>query len=151
VLPASVDVNSKLALVEFVGFTGDDVIVVLGGPVSTVHVRAAGVGSVFPTASVARTCTVWLPSARPVYVLGLVQAANAPASSLHWNVLLASVEVNEKLALVAFVGLTGPSVIVVSGAVASTVHVKLAGVASVLPAGSVARTSNVWEPSVRPV
>ena len=35
------------------------------------------------------------------------------------------------------------------GAVVSTVHVKLAGVASVLPASSVARTWKVWLPSER--
>ena len=34
-----------------------------GGAVSTVHVYAAGLGSVLPATSVARTDTVWLPSA----------------------------------------------------------------------------------------
>ena len=43
----------------------------------------------------------------------------------------------------------GPAVIVVSGGVVSTVKVRVAGVASVLPAGSVARTSKVCEPSSR--
>ena len=42
-----------------------------------------------------------------------------------------------------FDGLAGPLSMVVFGAVVSTVHVELAGVASVLPAASVARTSNV--------
>ena len=37
------------------------------------------------------------------------------------------------------------------GAPVSIVQVKLAGLASVLPAASVARTSNVCEPSARPV
>ncbi len=37
------------------------------------------------------------------------------------------------------------------GAAVSIVQVKLAGVASVLPAASVARTWKVWEPSARPV
>ena len=37
------------------------------------------------------------------------------------------------------------------GAAVSIVQVKLAGVGSVLPAASVARTSKVCEPSVRPV
>ena len=36
------------------------------------------------------------------------------------------------------------------GAVASIVHVWVAGVASTLPAGSVARTWKVWLPSARP-
>ena len=39
----------------------------------------------------------------------------------------------------------------VSGATVSTVHARLAGVASTLPARSIARTSNVWMPSERPV
>ena len=45
---------------------GPDVIVVSGVSVSTVKVRVAGVASVFPTASVARTRKVWLPWASPV-------------------------------------------------------------------------------------
>ena len=36
-----------------------------GAPASTSHVNAAGVGSVLPTASVARTRKVWLPSPSP--------------------------------------------------------------------------------------
>jgi hypothetical protein len=143
VLPASVDVKEKLALVWLVGFAGVEVIDVFGGPVSIVQVWLAGVGSVLPTGSIARTCTVWLPSASPVYVLGLVQEANAPASSLHSNVLPASEEVKLKVALVWLVGLVGAEVIVVSGGVASTVHVYVAGVGSTFPAGSVALTSNV--------
>jgi hypothetical protein len=37
-----------------------------------------------------------------------------------------------------------------AGAVVSTVQVRCAGVASTLPAASVARTANAWEPSLRP-
>jgi hypothetical protein len=40
---------------------------------------------------------------------------------------------------------------VVLGAVASTVHVKVAGVASTFPAASMALTEKVWLPSARPV
>ena len=40
---------------------------------------------------------------------------------------------------------------VVSGTCRSTVQVRLAGLGSGLPAGSVARTVNVWEPSASPV
>ena len=50
-----------------------------------------------------------------------------------------------------FEGSFGWAVIVVFGAAVSIVQVKLAGVASVLPAASVARTWKVWEPSPRPV
>ncbi len=49
----------------------------------------------------------------------------------------------------------GPLVIVVSGGVvsvgATTVQLRLAGEASVLPAASVARTSNVCEPTATPL
>ena len=65
--------------------------------------------------------------------------------------LPASVEVKLKLALVWLVGLDGLAVMVVFGAVVSTVHVYAAGVESALPAGSVDVTENVWGPSVRPV
>ena len=56
-----------------------------------------------------------------------------------------------KLAPWLFVGLVGALSICVSGATVSTVQVKLAGEASVLPAASVARTWKVCEPSARPV
>ena len=58
---------------------------------------------------------------------------------------------NENDAPVALVGSLGCAVIVVFGAAVSTVQVKEAGVGSVLPAASVARTSKVCEPSARPV
>ena len=44
----------------------------------------------------------------------------------------------------------GPESIEVFGAVVSIVQVELAGVASTLPAWSIARTSKVCEPSARP-
>ena len=44
----------------------------------------------------------------------------------------------------------GPSRSRSFGAVVSTVQVKLAGVASVFPAWSIARTSKLWEPSASP-
>ena len=55
---------------------GPDEIVVSGGVVSataTVHVRAAGVLSMFPAASIARTRKVWLPAASAEYPFGEVQ------------------------------------------------------------------------------
>ena len=45
----------------------------------------------------------------------------------------------------------GPAVIVVSGATVSTVKARVAGVASVFPAASIARTLNVWGPWASPV
>ncbi len=64
-------------------------------------------------------------------------------SSLHSNVEPAFVEenVNDGDALVVMP--VGPVLIVVSGAAVSTVNDRVAGVASTLPAASVARTENV--------
>src|SRR6185295_14195020 len=58
-----------------------------------------------------------------------------------------SVEVKLKSALDELLGSDGVAVIDVSGAVVSTVHVYVCGVAAPFPAASVAWTSNVWEPS----
>jgi hypothetical protein len=69
-----------------------------------------------------------------------VQEVNAAPSRLHENVLFGSVDVKLKLAPVLVVGDTGLAVIVVSGGIRSTVHEKLAGVKSMLPAPSAART-----------
>jgi hypothetical protein len=111
----------------------------------------AGVASTFPAPSVARTWNVCVPRARAEYVFGLVHAANAAASSLHSNVEPLSLEVKSNEAVVAVVGSAGADEIVVFGAVTSTVHVYAAGVASMLPAKSVARTSKVCEPSASAV
>jgi hypothetical protein len=123
VLPPSVDVKLKLAAVEFVGFVGLAVMVVFGAVASIVHVKLAGEGSVFPAVSTALTWNVWLPAVRPEYARGLEHAAKAAPSRLHWKLLPASVEVKERLALVWFVGFVGCAVIVVFGAVVSTVQV----------------------------
>ena len=48
-------------------------------------------------------------------------------------------------------GSLGVASMVVSGAAVSTVQPEEAGVGSTLPAASVARTSNVWLPSLSPV
>ena len=78
--------------------------VVSGGGTLTVHVWLAGVGSVLPAASVARTSKVWDPFARLEYDAGEMQAPQAPASSRHWNVEPSSLEVNEKLAVATVSG-----------------------------------------------
>ena len=54
--------------------------------VLTVNVADAGVASALPSASVARTAKVWVPSASASVVNGVVQAANAAVSRRHWNV-----------------------------------------------------------------
>ncbi len=119
----------------------------------TVHVRLAGVGSVFPAASVARTSKVWEPPESPVYDLGEVHALHAPPSRRHWNVEPASLDVNEKLADGEVTVPDGPEVIVVSGGVVSAggaiVHERLTG-ELVFPAASVARTSKAREPVESP-
>jgi hypothetical protein len=75
-----------------------------------------------------------------------VQGAKAPsstASRLHWKVAPGSLE-KVKVALVWFVTAGGPAlVIVVFGGVRSITQVCVAGLASVFPAGSLARTSKV--------
>ena len=78
-----------------------------------------------------------------------MHAAYAPASSLHSNVEPASVEEKPNEAAFEATVPLGPLVIEVSGAVASTVHVRVAGVASTsLP--FLARTENVCDPSASP-
>jgi hypothetical protein len=64
-------------------------------------------------------------------------------SSLHSNVDPAFVEVNVNDGDALLVVPVGPPVIAVSGADVSTVNDRVAGVASVLPAASEARTENV--------
>ena len=68
-------------------------------------------------------------------------------SSLHSKVEFGFVEANPKDGDALFVVPVGPLVIDVSGADVSTVKVRVAGVASTLPAVSVARTENVYDPS----
>jgi hypothetical protein len=63
--PVSVEVKANEAELDVDGFGGDDVIVVFGATVSTVHVNDAGVGSVTPPA-VARTWKVCDPFASAV-------------------------------------------------------------------------------------
>src|SRR5436309_481453 len=93
---------------------------------STVQVRDAGLGSVLPAGSVALTVNVWLPSARPVYVLGEVQAATLPPSSVQPNVEPVSLELNPKVAVSEVAVPDGPASIVVSGGPVSTVTVRAA-------------------------
>ena len=69
-----------------------------------------------------------------------MHAAYAAASRRHWNVEPSSVAVKLKVGVLSLVVLDGPLVIVVSGGVVSTVNARVAGVGSVLPAGSMART-----------
>jgi uncharacterized cupredoxin-like copper-binding protein len=130
---------------------GPLVIVVSGGCVSTVQLRVAGVGSTFPTPSMARTSKVCAPSVSPVIVYGLLQLTNDPVFSRHWNVEPVSVELKVNVTLVALMTPVGPLRIDVSGGVASTVQLRVAGVGSTFPTASMARTLKVYTPVVSPV
>ena len=128
---------------------GPPVIVVSGAIVSTVHVRVAGVASVLPG-------RVGRAHAEGVCALGQPRVADrARPERRPVEAALerrpASVEENVNVAEVLATVPDGPAVIVVSGATVSTVHVRVAGVASVFPAASVARTRKVCEPWARPV
>jgi hypothetical protein len=87
--------------------------------------------------------------------MGEVQLLKVAPSSLHSKVEPVSLEVKANEADVLFTVPEGPDVMVVSGGVVSgggavfTVQVRLAGVASTLPAVSLALTSKVWEPLER--
>jgi adenine deaminase len=62
-----------------------------------------------------------------------------------------SLPVKAIVAAVLLVGVVGVIVIVVSGAPVSTIQLALAGVASTLPTLSIAATSKVCAPSLKPV
>ena len=83
--------------------------------------------------------------------MGEVHEAKAPPSSLHSKLDPPSLDVKEKLGSASLSGSGGEAVIVVCGSVRSIVQVWLAGVASVFPVESVARTSKVCEPAAKPV
>ena len=83
--------------------------------------------------------------------MGEEQLAKLPESSLHSKVEGDSLDENVNVAELEVVVPDGPESIVVSGAVASIVQVRVAGLASVLPAASTALTENVCAPSDRPV
>src|SRR5918999_1530883 len=137
-----------VAVVLSVWAAGPALMVVSGGVVSMVQVTLAGVTSVLPSASVARTEKGCSPSARPVSSTGEGHAAYPAPSSEHSKVAPASAE-KLMIAEVLFVAPDGPASIVVTGAAVSTVHVRLAGVPSMLPASSMACTQKVCEPTER--
>ena len=86
VAPGSSAVNSKWAEVEFVNGLGAAEMDGTGAIVSTVHVRAAGVASAFPTASTARTRKVCAPGSTTGAMMMRVKEGGetGPSSSCHW-------------------------------------------------------------------
>jgi hypothetical protein len=146
VLPVSLDVKVKSARTDATVPEGPLVIVVFGAVRSMVQVFTAGVPSTLPALSIARTRNVCEPALSAEYGLGEVHATQLPLSSWHWKVLPVSLAMKEKLAVVDLTLPDIPIVIAVSGATVSTVHVRVAGLPSTLPALSIARTWNVCEP-----
>ena len=112
-------------MLSLVAPSGPELIVVSGGVMSdagavvTVNARVAGVTSVLPAASVARTDTEWGPSLRAVVVHGVVQSTHAPASTRHSKADASSLELNANVGVRLLVVPVGPELIVVSGAVVS--------------------------------
>ncbi len=143
-----VDENENVGVLSFVNPVGPLAIVVSGAVVSTVNVLLAGDGSTFPAASIARTSKLCEPSLNAAVVNGDPQVANAPESTRHSNRDPDSVDENENVGVLSFVNPVGPPVIVVSGALLSSVNVLLAGEASRFPTASTARTSNTCGPSL---
>jgi hypothetical protein len=97
-------------------------IVSAGCVVSTVNVLVAGVASLFPAWSTARTENVCTPSERLPVVCGDVQADHSPASRRHRNVDPSSEDVKRNVGVGSSMWdpSAGPAVIVVSGGVVST-------------------------------
>ncbi len=148
--PGSLELKVKVGVVSLDGCAGPVSRLVIGAARSIAQVSEAGVGSVLPPKSVARTSKVWLPAPRAgATVKGVVQAVQLPPSMRHAKVEPGLSELKVKVGVVSFDGSAGPESMLVAGAVRSIVQVSLAGVASVLPAVSVAWTSKVWLPAPR--
>ena len=89
---------------------------------SAVQLHVAGVGSMLPASSTARTASVCGPAARPVKTDGTGQAVNwAAPSSLHWKVASGSSLSKAKVAVALVVVADGPNTIVVCGSVRSAI------------------------------
>ena len=87
--------------------------------VSIIQVYDAGLGSLLPAVSIARTSNVCKPGGIPETVSGVTQVLYTPPSTRHSNIDPPSVDANVKVADVEFVALIGCVVIVVSGGVVS--------------------------------
>src|SRR4051794_16820158 len=111
----------KLGLASFVRVPSEGATRVSAGSVaSTVQVVVAGVASVLPAASVARTRKVCAPGVSPERTSGDEQAVQAPASRRHSKLAPVSLESKRKSADVVPVAAGGVSVKKVFGALVST-------------------------------
>src|SRR5947208_4304862 len=126
--PGSLELKVNVGVASLSSAGGAESIVVFGAVRSTVQVRLAGVASVLPAGSVARTSKVWLPAPSGAVVCGLVQGDQLPPSTRHSKVEPGSLELKLKLGVVSFDELFGPESSVVLGGVRSIVQVWLAGV-----------------------
>src|SRR5438128_2103778 len=106
----------------------------------------AGVESVLPAPSVARTWKLCEPWLNGDVVCGELHGEKALPSTRHSNVEPASLESKLKVGVLSLVVPVGPPVIVVSGDAVSTLNPRRAGFGSRLPAASAARTSKVYKP-----
>ena len=141
--------------IEFLLPSVAESILVVGAVVSTLQLNEAGDGSLFPILSWALIFTVWDPSGRLLNCIGLVQILNDAPSSEHskWsNPIPVSFPENVKVIAVDVVLPPGaivlllPSfaeVILLEGAVVSTLQVNISGELSRLPELSTALTLNV--------
>ena len=145
----SVEEKAKLAVFSLCEPDHPDLLSVSRRVVSVLSVRSAGLASTLPAASLALTSKVCCPSVRALYSLGEEQALQplpavvwaSVASRRHSKVALASCgEEKAKLAVRYLTRPEGPELMSVSGAAVSTVNVRAAGLASTLPAASLALT-----------
>src|SRR4051812_48405330 len=112
-----------------------------------VQVKVAEVGSELPAASVANTSNRWVtPRLSGPLEYGEAQGPKPFPSSWQLNVLPVSEAVKVKVALFAAETARGFCPSVVSGGIESTVQLAAAGVGSMFPTASVARTAKVCGP-----
>ena len=79
----SVPLKLKEAEALLVSAAGLTVIWVSGAIVSMLQLNVAGLGSVLPALSIARTSKLWAPSAREVYVRGEAHDTHSSESRRH--------------------------------------------------------------------
>jgi hypothetical protein len=101
---------------------------------------AAGVGSTLPRASTARTAKLWGPIGRTGVRNGDAQVNHAWPSTLHWKVAFEMLAWKVWATEREVVAVGGALSIAVSGVGAAIVKLACAGVGSVWPAASIART-----------
>jgi hypothetical protein len=142
---ASSTMNVTVAAVCFVSDDGDPVIVTTGAVSSTVHDRLA-TGPSFPAWSTANTSNWCVPPAGlPAFQDEVHDTAGTPSREQR-KPTLASFALNSNTEAPNPTVPVGPAVMVVTGAIESTVHEAEAGVGSRSTPAVTARTSRVCNP-----